>query len=143
MQPTDPTDLAAKWGIGLEAARRTLEFTTQRVIWKVLHPSLSHRFRTNDRQLRYRRLRHNVFGDTLLAGTKSKRGNKYAEVFVTKCGWSRAFTIAKKGYAHEALSLLFQRDGVPPKMIVDGLKEQTLGDFKRKVEEDGCHLRQM
>ena len=25
MQPTDPTDLAAKWGIGLEAARHTLQ----------------------------------------------------------------------------------------------------------------------
>ena len=52
------------------------------------------------------------------------------------------FPMAKKGDAHEALSLLFQRDGVPPKMIVDGSKEQTLGDFKRKVAEDGCHLRQ-
>ena len=50
--------------------------------------------------------------------------------------------MAKKGDAHEALSLLFQRDGVPPKMIVDGSKEQTLGDFKRKVAEAGCQLRQ-
>ena len=41
--------------------------------------------------------------------------------------------MAKKGYAHEALSLLFQRDGVPPKMIVDGSKEKNLGAFKRKV----------
>ena len=30
MQPTDPTDIAVKWGIGLELARRTLECTTQR-----------------------------------------------------------------------------------------------------------------
>ena len=74
----------------------------------------------NDRQLQYKRLRHDVFGDTLLAGTKSKRGNKYAEVFVTK-------------FSHEVLSLLFKRDGVSPKMIVDGLKEKTLGVFKRKV----------
>ena len=51
----------------------------------------------NDRQLQYKRLRHDVFGDTLLAGTKSKRGNKYAEVFVTKLGWSREFPMAKKG----------------------------------------------
>ena len=49
----------------------------------------------------------------------------------------------KKGDAHEALSLLFQRDGVPPKMIVDGSKEHTLGVFKRKVVEARCHLRQM
>ena len=49
----------------------------------------------------------------------------------------------KKGDAHETFSLLFQLDAVPPKMIVDGSKEQTLGDFKREVAEAGCHLRQM
>ena len=52
------------------------------------------------------------------------------------------FPMAKKGDVHEALYLLFQCDGVPPKMIVDGSKEQTLGDFEHKVAEDGCHLRQ-
>ena len=50
--------------------------------------------------------------------------------------------MAKKGDAHEALSLLFQQDGLPPEMIVDGSKEQTLGVFKRKVAEPGYHLRQ-
>ena len=107
----------------------------------MLHPYLSCRFRKNDRQLRYRRLRHDVFGDTLLAGTKSKRGNKCAKVFVTKFGWSRAFSMDKKGDAHDALSLLFRWDGVPPKMIFEGSKEQTLGVFKRKFAEAGCHLR--
>ena len=49
----------------------------------------------------------------------------------------------KKGDAHEALSLLFQGNGVPPKMLVDGSKEQTLSNFKRKVVEACSHLRQM
>ena len=96
----------------------------------------------NDRQLQYKRLRHDVFGDTLLAGTKSKRGNKYSEVFVTNFGWSREFPMAKKGDAKETIYLLFQRDGVPTNMIVYGSKEQTLGNFKRKVVEAGCQLRQ-
>ena len=86
MQPTEPTDISAKWGVGLEAARRTLKCATQRGLRTVLHLSLSHLLRKNDRQLQYRQLQHDVFGDTLLAGTKSKHGNKYAEVFVTKCG---------------------------------------------------------
>ena len=81
------------------------------------------------------------FGDTFLAGTKSKRGNKYAKLFVTKFGWLRVFPMDKKEYAHEALSLLFQQDGLPPKMIADGYNDQNLGDFKRKVAEAGCHLR--
>ena len=49
--------------------------------------------------------------------------------------------MAKKGYVHNAISLLFQQDGVPTKIIVDGPKEQTQGYFKRKVAEAGCHLR--
>ena len=63
-------------------------------------------------------MQHDVFGDTLLAGTKSKRGNKYAEVFVTKFGWLHVLPMDKKGDAHEALSLLFKRDVVPPNMNV-------------------------
>ena len=51
MQPTDLTDPAENWGVGLESARLTLECTTQRGIRTVLHPSLSRRFRTNDRHL--------------------------------------------------------------------------------------------
>ena len=51
MQPTYPTDLEAKWGIELEAARHTLECITHRGLWTVLHPSLSRRLQTNDRNL--------------------------------------------------------------------------------------------
>ena len=50
--------------------------------------------------------------------------------------------MAKKGDAHEALSLLFQQDVVTTNTIVEGPKEQTLGIFKRKVAEAGCQLRQ-
>ena len=49
----------------------------------------------------------------------------------------------RKAEAHEALSLLLQRDGVLPEIIVDGSKEQTLGDFRRKAREAGAHLKQL
>ena len=45
--------LAENWGIGLETATRTVEATTQRGLRTILHNTLSRRFRTNDRQLRY------------------------------------------------------------------------------------------
>jgi hypothetical protein len=48
----------------------------------------------------------------------------------------------KKSEAHETLSLLFERDGVPNVMITDGAKEQVLGDFKRKARQADCHLKQ-
>ena len=107
----------------------------------MLHPSLRRRLRTNDWQLRYRLLQHDFFGENLVARTKSRCGNKYTEVLFTNFGWSSAFPMDKKGDAHEDLSMLFQWDGVPTKMIVDGSKEQTLGYFKCKVAEAVCHLR--
>jgi hypothetical protein len=50
--------------------------------------------------------------------------------------------MTRKGAAHETLSLLFHRDGVPPTMVLDGSKEQTNGDFMRKLREADCHARQ-
>ncbi len=41
--------LADKWMVSPEVARRTLERTTQREVRTISHPSLSRRFRTNDR----------------------------------------------------------------------------------------------
>jgi hypothetical protein len=50
--------------------------------------------------------------------------------------------MTRKGEAHEPLSLLFHRDGVPPTMVFDGSKEQCKGDFKRKIRKADCHARQ-
>ena len=41
----------------------------------------------------------------------------------------------RKVDAHETLSLLFNRYGVPPKMVMDGSKEQTLGSFRKECQE--------
>jgi hypothetical protein len=50
--------------------------------------------------------------------------------------------MTRKGAAHKTLSLLFHCDGVPPTMVLDGSKEQTKGDFMRKLHEADCHARQ-
>ena len=136
-------NLVQNWGIGLEAARRTVQATTQRAIRTVGCPTLSRRFRTNDRQLRYRRIRTDLFTDTMFYTVKSKRGNNCAQIFSHPSGWCRAFPCVKKSQAHEVLSPLFKRDGVPNDMVMDGSKEQTLGEFKRKCRECSCHIKQV
>jgi hypothetical protein len=84
---------------------------------------------------------HPVFGDTMFAGTESKNGNKCCQVFATNFGWACAHPFKQKGEAHEALLLMFKRDGVPPLMILDGSKEQVKGAFGHKLKEGNCHLR--
>jgi hypothetical protein len=56
------------------------------------------------------------------------RQNKYAQVFSTRFGWTRVFPIRKKAEAHHELSLLAQRDGIPPVVVIDGPKEQTMAE---------------
>ena len=90
--------------------------------------------------LRYPRLPHPVFTDTLKAGTKLKRGNVYGQAYCTQFGWSRCHPMTHKSDAHETLSLLFKRDGVPPKIVADNSKEQSLGKFAKKCREADCHL---
>jgi hypothetical protein len=91
--------------------------------------------------LHYPRMPHPVFGNTMFAGTDSKNGKKCCQVFATNFGWACAHPLKQKGEAHEALSLMFKPDGVPPEMILDGSKEQVKGAFRRKLKEVNCHLR--
>ena len=65
----------------------------------------------------------------------SKDGNRYAQAFCNQFGWSRMHPMKRKGGVHEALSLMFRRDGVPPGIVVDNSKEQTLGEFAKKCRE--------
>ena len=135
-----PQTLAKHWNIGLAAAERTYRATSQNALRTVLHPTLSRRFRTNDRQLRYRRIPHEMFTDTMEASVPSWfRQNKYAQVYCTRFGSARAYPMKKKAHAHETFSLLAQREGVPTKLIFDGSKEQTIGAFRKKVKETGTH----
>jgi hypothetical protein len=50
--------------------------------------------------------------------------------------------MAKEKDAHEALSLLFHRDGVPNVMVMDGVNAQIQGDFRRRLREPGCHIKE-
>jgi hypothetical protein len=77
--------------------------------------------------LRYKRVLHTSFSVTLIAGSVLRQGNKMAQVYATSFGWARAHPMKCKGDAHETLSLVFQRDSVPPTMVTDDSKEQTKG----------------
>jgi hypothetical protein len=59
--PIDPQTLAARWMISPDRAKRTVVMTTQRGVRTCLNPTLSRRFPTNDRMLRYKRLPHTMF----------------------------------------------------------------------------------
>ena len=73
-----------------------------------------------------------MFTDMMFANSVSQQGNKCTQVFSTSNGWVCAYPMKKKSEAHEALSLLFQWEGVPNTMIMDGALEQLKGKFRKK-----------
>jgi hypothetical protein len=71
----------------------------------------------------------------------SRQGNKAAQIFCDGAGWGRDFPMKKEKESHEGLSLLFHIDGVPNVMVMDGAKAQVEGEFRRKLCDDGCHIK--
>jgi hypothetical protein len=78
----DTATLAKNWGIGIESAKRTRLVTTKRGIRRMIHPSLTKRYKMNDRQLRYRRLPVTMYTDTMYSTILSRQMNKAARYVV-------------------------------------------------------------
>ena len=136
----DAPTLARKWGIGLTKAKDTLLCTTQRLQRSISDNGLTRRFRTNDKQLRYRRLFCTMYTDTMFSDITSwHRKNKCAQVFSTAFGWARAFPMRLKSDAYRAFTTLAQRVGIPPILVADGAREQQMGDFRKETRN--CHVR--
>jgi hypothetical protein len=79
--PIDHQTLAAQWRISPDCAKKTILNTNQRGIRTCLNLMLSCCFPTNDLMLRYKRLPHTTFTDTMFAVSVSRQGNKAAQVF--------------------------------------------------------------
>jgi hypothetical protein len=135
----DAATLATNWGIGIEATKRTGLVTTQRGIIRMIHPSLTERYKTYDRHLRYSRLPVTMYTDTMCSTILSRQKNKAAQILCTDFGFVRASPLKKKKEAHEDSSLIFHRDGVPNVMVMNGSRAQVEGRFRRKLRDAGCH----
>jgi hypothetical protein len=127
--PINPQTLAARWMISPERAKLTVIMTMQIGVWTWLNPTLSQQFPTNDQMLWYKHVLHTMFSDTLFARYVSRQGNNMAQAHATSFGQARAHPMKRKGDAHETLSLVFQRNGVPPTMVTNDSKVQTKGEF--------------
>jgi hypothetical protein len=116
--------------------------TTQRGVRGMIHPSLKKWYKANDRQLRYRRLPVTMFTEIMYSTIFSIQHEKEVQVFCTDFGFVKAFPMKLESEAHEALSLLFHRYGVPNVMVMDVAKAQTESEFRRKLCDVGLHIKQ-
>ncbi len=126
------------WDIPLHRAQKSVQHTTQCGVRNNANPTLVHRFCTHNCMLCYQCLSNIIFTDTMFASTQSQHGNKSAWIFSFNYRWSHAYPMKTKGVAHEAYSLMFQHEGVPPLREINDFKEQTHGKFCQKRQDAGC-----
>jgi hypothetical protein len=66
-----------------------------------------------------------MFTDTMYSTILYRQQNKADQIFCTDFGFLGAFPMNLESEAHEALSLIFHRDGVPNVMVMDGYKAKN------------------
>ena len=135
--------LSKVWRIDLETARRTLEVTTQHVK-RSENPNLSRNYSTNDRMLRYKRIREHFFMDTFFASKKSgksSRGNQCMQLFVTDKGFIHVVPMKSKSEVPKAVKMFAKEIGAPDAIICDPAGEQTSRELRLFLHQIGTTLR--
>jgi hypothetical protein len=104
--------LSKVWSIPHEDAVRTLQVTTQRLRHDA-DSSLSRNFGTNDRAVRYKKLKSYFFSDTLFVTGKAKssRGNICAQHFVSDKGFVAIYPMQHQRDYFLALRQFAKGDG--------------------------------
>ena len=85
----DAKHLSNIWCIDHDTAKRIFDVTSQLLV-RTNDPRLSRNYGTNDRILRYKRIKDYIFMDTFFAtkkAVKSSRGNTCCQLFVTDKGF--------------------------------------------------------
>jgi len=91
-------------------------------------------------QLKYRRLRCEMFVDVYKAKRKSLRGNTVATVYCTPFHWIRFDPTPEERDAHKTIDSLSQTVGIPIALIPDNAKALTKSEFRRKAARVSCPI---
>ena len=106
-----PEVLAERWGIGLEAARATIQVTTQKGIRHAVHP-VQRRFQSQP-YLQKPTLMGKWFSDTAFFKVKGLAGETCAQVTTNGKGYGRFWSMKSKRQASDGLIDLINNDGIP------------------------------
>ena len=107
-------------------------------------PTLTRKYRTNDRMLRYNRILCDSFMDTMFVAKDAVplRGFKTCQVFATE--FSHVFVVPMENKSGKNISLAikryFKEKGVPDHLICDQAREQVQGDAKILCHDSGCTI---
>ena len=139
----DPKHLSKIWRISHEDAQRTIHVTTQSST-QTDHPTLSRNYLTNDRMLRYKRIKDYFFMDTFFAtkkGGQSSRGHTCCQLFVTDKGFIYVIPMKKKSEVILAIKQFAKEIGAPDSFVADMSGDQMSSEVKKFCNDIGTTLR--
>jgi len=126
--------LARQWRCGLETAKKTIERTTQRAVQDFTDVRGMRRLKPTVYQLKYKRLRAELYTDSYYGPCVSLDGNKYCQIYASVHQWCKAFPMKSKSDAHLTQDKLFRSVGFPVAIIPDYALELTQGKFLRNAQ---------
>ncbi len=134
--------LAKIWRIPIDQAERTLDVTTQ-LNRQDANSSLSRNFGTNDRMLRYRRIKSHFFTDTFYVTSKAKstRGNICVQLFVSDKGFVAVYPMRETRQYSNALKMFAKDVGAPEVLVADPHPTQKKREVKDFCNKIGTKLR--
>ena len=135
--------LSKIWRIDMQTAKRTLDATSQRCK-RAEDPTLARNYPTNDRMLRYKRIKEHFFMDTFFASKKSGkslRGFTMMQLFVTDKGYIFPVPMRSKSEVPHAVKLFAKEVGAPDAIICDAAPEQIHGETKKFCQQIGTTIR--
>ena len=134
--------LAKLFSISHDDATRTLSVTTQ-LNRQSADSNLSRNFGTNDRMLRYRRIKSTFFTDTLYATAKAKstRGNTCAQIFVSDKGFVSVYPMRDTKSYLNSLKQFAKDIGAPDALVCDSHPTQKKREVRDFCAQIGTTLR--
>jgi hypothetical protein len=135
--------LSKIWMVSEEHAQRAIDHNTQ-LCRQQGEDFLSRNYSTNDRMLRYKRLKSTFYTDTLLSSVKSRpRQNTCAQLFVSDKGFVSIYPMKSQSEFNQALRWFCKEVGVASTLIMDGHKAQINLDTTKFCNQVGTILRKL
>ena len=130
-------ELAKVWKIDFKTAEKSLKATSQKRRFDG-DSSLSRNVSTNDRMLRYKRIKSTFFTDTMFVTKKAKstRGNACLQLFVSDRGYISVMPMKSKSEYIDSLKLFSKEVGAPDVLVADPSGEQTSNNAKAVLPTD-------
>ena len=123
--------LAARWGVGIQTTKDTIQATTQVGAISAMNP-LYWRYWKDKHQFRYNILETTMYTDILLAGDKYLIGNTYGHILTTRFVYLMFMLLINKGDPVLAFLEVLQEVGLPTGIHAENARDLDL-DFLKEI----------